>query len=123
MLYTIEPSNDGKYIVLKVVGDYTRQIALKNNLEAHATGKELGVNQYLVDMTESRNVETVTENYNFAYKDMINTPGIDQKARVAILVSPGDRSHDFVETVTKNVGLNVKLFTERELAIQHLLKD
>ncbi len=123
MFYSIEPSDDGKYIVLKVVGDYTRPIAMKHNEEAHAMGKELGINRYLVDMTESENVETVTENYNFAHKDMINTPGIDQKARVAILASPGDRSHDFVETVANNAGLNVKIFTERKLAIHHLLQD
>ncbi|MBW1814413.1 MAG: hypothetical protein JRJ39_12290 [Deltaproteobacteria bacterium] len=75
---------------------------MKQNLEAHTLGGKLGINRYLVDVTESRNTDSVMESYDFAYEDMKNTEGIDLYARVALLVSPGDHSHDFIETVTTN---------------------
>ena len=84
---------------------------------------ELGITRHLVDLTEARHVDTITNTYEFAYEDMRLHPGINKNARVAVLVSPDDRSHDFVETVTRNAGQNVTLFRDREAAIQHLLKD
>ena len=123
MCYTIAPSPDAKYIVLKVTGNMTCQLAMQQNREAHAMGKKLGIHRYLVDVTESRNVESAVDNYRFAYDDMRQAPDIDKTARVAMLVSPGDHSHDFVETVVRNAGLSVRLFTDRELAVGFLLED
>ena len=48
---------------------------------------------------------------------------IDRNARVAVLRSPGDHSHDFIETVSRNAGLHVKLFTDRAKALAHLLEE
>ena len=118
---TITVSEDQKYIILKIVGDYTRELAMIDNLKAHAMGREMGIKLYLSDMTEARNIETTTDNYYFANKDMKITPGIDLHARVALLVRPEDRSHDFVETVSRNAGLDVKIFRDPELAVQYLL--
>lgn len=121
--HTITPSSDGKYIILKVKGDYHRQLAMQNNIELNKLGKKLGTNRFLMDLTESKNVESSSEKYAFAYEDMMNAPEIDRTARVALLVSPDDHSHDFIVTVTRNAGLDVTLFTDHELAVQHLLKD
>ncbi len=117
---SIEPSSDRKYIILRVVGNYTRERAMTNNIEAHAMGRELGIQRYLVDMTESRNVESVLANYEFARKEMFDVPEIDKTALVALLVSPDDHSHDFVETVARNAGLRVTIFRDRARAEQHL---
>ena len=76
-----------------------------------------------MDLTEAKHVDTVTNTYKFAYEDMQFLPGINKNVRVAVLVSPDDHSHDFVETVARNAGQNVTLFREREAAIQYLLKD
>lgn len=121
MSYTIKPSDDGKYIILKHWGEITSELAMQRNLEAHALGVELGLTRYLVDVTEAKNVDSVTKTYKFAYEDMRVPPGINRNARVAMLVSPNDHSHDFVETVTRNAGLDVTLFRNREAAIKHLL--
>lgn len=72
-------------------------------------------------MTESRNVDTISRIYEFAYEDMKTPEGIDKNARVALLVSPEDHSHDFVETVARNTGMDVTLFRDREAAINHLI--
>jgi hypothetical protein len=120
MNYTIKPSKDGKYIILKVVGEINSQSAMKQNLEAHTLGRELGIDRYLVDVTEARNTDSTLESYEFANKDMKETEGIDINAQVATLVSPGDNSHDFIETVARNSGLSVKIFIDPDLARQYL---
>lgn len=79
------------------------------------------MNRYLVDVTESRNVDSDSNNYKFAYEDILINPGIDRNAHVALLVDPRDHSHDFFETVARNAGLDVTLFRDRELARRHLL--
>ena len=120
MGYTITLSDDGEYIVLKVTGFISRESAMRQNLEAHALGRRLQIDRYLVDLREARNVESPAEAYDFAYKDMQLAEGIDLNAIVATLVSPDDHSHDFIETVSRNAGLNVTLFTDLDLAKQHL---
>ncbi len=123
MSYAITPSEDGKYILIKMHGDMTRALAMQQNIEAHQLGKELGVNRYLTDLIDSTNVDSVINDYEFAYADMQTEPDIDRYARVAILVRPDDHSHDFIEVLATNAGLNVKLFRDREQAIAHLTKD
>jgi len=120
MHYEICPAEDDAYITLVVKGEINRKIAMQQNLQAHALGRRLGINRYLVDMTEARNTDTTLDQYQFAYKDMHETPGIDVKARVAVVVAQGDHSHDFIETVARNSGLNVKMFTERVAAMAFL---
>lgn len=117
---TVSP--DSKYIIQKVVGDINSGLALKYNHESHALGRKLGIRRYLVDLTESRNTESVLGNYEFAY-DKMPASGVDLDAIVALLVDPDDHSHDFVETVSRNAGLNVSLFRYRDAAIQHLVNE
>lgn len=122
MSYSLSPSNDNKYITLKVVGNLSRQAALQYNLEAHALGAKLGINRYLLDFTECRNTDTVMRNYTFVYTDMQN-PGIDKQAQIAMLVSLGDHSHDFIEALFRNAGMDAALFHDREVAVRRLVRD
>lgn len=122
MSYTINPSDDRKYIVLKHRGEVDGDIAMTRVLEAHTLGAELGILRYLVDLTDARNVDSVTQTYKYAYEDMKTPPGFNLNARVAMLVNPEDHSHDFVETALRNAGHNVTLFRDRDLAIKHLLE-
>ena len=123
MDYTITHSIDGMFIMLKVKGNITRRTAMQLNLEAHALGKQLQVRRYLVDVTEAKNTGTTSENYGFAYSDMQKLEGIDKGARVATLVDPNDHSHDFMETVARNAGLNVRIFKDLDQAKRFLMDD
>ena len=122
MPYKIFVSDDNKYIVTKHIGTINSELILQRIQEAHALGDKLGITRHLMDVTEAKNNEPVVSTYNFAHKDIRRTPGINIKVKVAVLVHPGDHSHDFAEVVTNNAGHNMKLFTDRESAIQHLLK-
>ncbi len=120
MSYHIYISDDSSYIVLEESGVVTRQRQLERTLEAHQLGKKMSIRKYLVDVTQAKNAEPPIENYKFAYEDVREENGIDKTAIVAILVAPQDHSHDFVETVSKNSGLNVTLFRDKNTAIDFL---
>ena len=116
MRYSIDRSADGRCVILTVHGSIDRERAMALHREAHALGARHGLRRYLVDVTDARNTDSLVDQYAFAYDDMRGAAGIDPGARVATLVSPGDRSHDFVETVAQNAGLHMRLFTSGEAA-------
>ena len=122
MEYSIKVSEDRDYIILKIVGNFTGKDMMRCVVESHTLGRETGIHSYLVDVTDARNIDTAMGNYEFAYSDMKMTEEVDPLARVAGLTSPGDRSHDFVETVSANAGMDFKLFTDREEALIFLKK-
>jgi hypothetical protein len=119
MNYEIFKSENGKYMVVQVKGPMSRDLAIEIALELDKKRKMLNVNNMLYDLRDSENVESVTSNYFFAYEDMEKL-NLDKSARVAILTSPSDSSHDFIETVIKNAGYNVCQFKEEKLAIAWL---
>jgi hypothetical protein len=121
MTYSITASVDKKYITVKVIGNISRQLAIQYNLEAHTLGKELGIDHFLLDFTECKNTDTVLRNYKYVYDDM-KDPGINQAARTAMLVSPNDHSHDFIEALFSDTGADVTIFRDPELALWHLLQ-
>ena len=122
MGYTIATADNGQYIVIKVDGEVTRRNALEWVLEAHALGRKLRIHNYLVDVTQARNVDRVIENYDFAYVDQ-QGEGIDRSARTACLAAPEDDSHDFVATAIANAGGDFRLFKDRQLAVGFLMAD
>ena len=120
MDYSISVSEDRKYIFLKIKGDINKEAAMKQNKEAHLLGRKEGINKYLVDMRESRNTDTITEQYEFAYKDMHQADEIDNRALVVIVTAEGDTSHDFIETVTRNSGMKVRMFKSMDEALEYI---
>ncbi len=123
MSCTISPSADGKFIVITVTESINRESAMGYNRDAHALGARLGINRYLMDVFAAVNTDTVYDQHRFAYQDLQDAPEIVRSARVAILVNPDDHSHDFIETVCRNAGLDVTIFTRREEAEAHLRRD
>ena len=118
--YGIKPSEDRSCIVLTVVGEVKGRNMMKYILEAHAMGGELGIDRYLVDVTEATNTDSVIDQYDFAYSDMKRTEGVNARARVAALVRPGDTSHDFIEVVLHNAGMPLKIFSDPDAALRYL---
>jgi hypothetical protein len=120
MPYHIYISDDSTYVVLEQSGKVTRGIQLQYNIEAHKLGKEHHIKKYLMDLIHARNTESNIENYQFTYEDLRGTNEIDRAAVVAIVVDPEDHSHDFIETLSINSGLNVTLFRDKVKAIEFL---
>ena len=123
MAYAIKLSDDRKYIVIMVEGFVDNDMAMEYTIESQRLGKKEGISRYLVDLTQSRNVQSVGLNFEFIDRDLRSTDEVDIRGRVALLVSPEDHSHDFIETLSINRGINVRLFRNRADAVAHLLKE
>jgi hypothetical protein len=123
MEYTFRVSDSGRYIHITVRGAIDRHTAAAMNVEAHALGRSLAIHNYLVDLVEAVNIDSVIGNYQFAYENMQAPDLLDADARVATLVGQDDHSHDFVETVSRNAGFDVTFFRDREAAIHHVDSD
>jgi hypothetical protein len=122
MNQTVSIVEENKYIILKATGNINRLLVIQYFIESHTLGAQKGIDRYLVDFTECRNTDTVLRNYTLVYQDM-KDPRINQAARIALLVSLHDHSHDFLETLLKNSGIDVTLFHDRDLAVWHLTQD
>ena len=122
MEYSITVSEDGKYIILKVKGDMDRVSAMREIIEAHELGAKLGIERYMADLTEARNIRSIVDDYELANDYTHNDRRINTFARVAMLVSSEDHTHDFLETASINAGWRVKLFRDRQQALNYLMQ-
>jgi hypothetical protein len=111
-----------RYVVCRVEGDITAETARRFGKAADELSRAEEIANRLFDVRDARNVETVAGNYDFAYKDMSDLE-ITRNMRSAILVSPGDESHDFVATAMKNAGYNIRIFTSEADAIAWIEED
>jgi hypothetical protein len=118
MSYTIEPSSDGKYVIVTQTGDITAETAAESKHASNELGRTLGINCYLIDVTEARNTERVLGNVHLAQEDA--PLAIESGVRYAVLVKPGDHSHDFVVAFARTQGIDTTLFDDRSEAVEHL---
>ena len=70
MEYNISLSEDGKYVIVKYMGNINGEIALKATVESNVLAKKLGISRVLVDAVESRNIDNPVINYDFAYEKL-----------------------------------------------------
>ena len=122
MSYTITTSDNGKYLICRVSGEITVDLAREFTKELNRLSRTLNIKRFLNDVREATNALSTLQNYNFAYKDMAEM-NLQRDACSAILVGPADKSHDFVGTVTQNAGYNVRIFHDEEAAIAWLDAD
>ncbi len=122
MNYEIKLSDSGKYVIVCVNSDMTRELAEQVGLEATHLARKKNINLFLYDLRNSTNRESVNSNYIFAKQD-INRIQPDYANKIAMLASPNDKSHNFVEIVLRNAGHNVLLFRDKEKALEWLLEE
>ncbi|KAB2922569.1 MAG: hypothetical protein F9K22_11335 [Bacteroidetes bacterium] len=119
MQYSLSVSGDRRFVITTVHVNMTRELAKTIVADSQSLGRAHGLRCYLQDLTGSRNEESVFQAYSFAHEDM-SLSHVDRGAVVAVLVQPEDHSHDFVELVCRNAGLNMRLFRDRESAERYL---
>src|SRR5690606_26986038 len=119
MRFEISLAKSGKYVICRVLEPVTTEFALEFGKATVDFSHEHGLSRQLYDCRSVRNIDTVYHNYDFAYKDMVNLE-LEYDNRAAILVDAADRSHDFVEIVSRNAGYNVKVFINHDQAIAWL---
>jgi hypothetical protein len=118
-IFEISASKSGKYVYCRVLVPITAEIARQMALEVQQFGDQLGIKSRLIDVRGVRNVSSVSKNYDFGY-DVLEEQGVARAAKGAVLVSPGDDSHDFALLVIRNSGFNSRTFTDEAAAVAWL---
>jgi len=119
MSYKITVSKNGMHIRVRVDEAMTRVLAVEIAGKLAALSAERGIKNFLYDVRNAPNIESIVDNYTFAQEDMAEM-GLDRGANAAILTREGDTSHDFVETAMRNAGYDTRLFTNERAAIAWL---
>lgn len=123
MEFTVEPSDDGQYVAVTMIGDITRNEANEVLDSMYGLGLSRGINCYLLDVRRARNRDRPVVNVRFAMEDIPAVPGLDLRmVCVALLVDPSDRSHDFYAAFAQSQGIDTTLFWDQDEAVEHLTK-
>jgi hypothetical protein len=119
MDFELTVDKDKHFITLKVNRDIDLDVAKRFTTALAELAEKTGIYNCLSDVRNVRNVISVIDNYDYGYKSM-SEMGIKRSSCCAILVSPGDSSHDLIETVTQNAGYITRKFTDEAAAIEWL---
>jgi hypothetical protein len=122
MKYEVSLGESGKYVRCNVYQPITAKFAVEYGQATTAFALERGIHNQLIDVRGMPNVDSVQHNYDFAYKDLQDFED-HHHSRIAVLIDPTDRTHDFIEVVARNAGYDVRLFTEEQRAIDWLERD
>lgn len=122
MSYTITISENGQYIICRVTGSMTVEIAREFTREIDSISRAKHIKRFLTDVREAPNVSNIFQNYEYAYKDMLDLE-LQRDIRSAILADTADTTHDFIETVVRNAGYNVRVFHDESAAIAWLNEE
>jgi hypothetical protein len=119
MEFEVSVAESGKYLVCRVFVPVTLDVAHRMAIALSELAEEAGVDDRLIDTRNVRNVMSVVDNYDLAYKDMDEWE-ISRATKVAALTSPGGGTHGFVIDAIRNAGFNLRVFHEEPLAIAWL---
>ena len=84
--------------------------------EAIDTAIREGVTLYLADVREAPNVASTFNQFNLAYEEL-PIMNLHKGSKIALLVSPDDLSHDFIEILFRNAGYVCQRFVDEDEAI------
>jgi hypothetical protein len=115
----ITVSHSGNYVYCRVKGPINAESARQMSTEIQQFCDQAGIEARLIDVREACNILSVSNNYDLGYRDL-EQQGVGRAHKAAILVSPGDDSHDFALLVIRNAGFNAQKFTDEEEAVRWL---
>jgi hypothetical protein len=102
-------ATDGGHAIMTNHADVTHSSAIQHQRAMQAFADEHKVTRFLIDTRGKRFVGGPVELYTFV-RNTLPAEGYDRHWHVALVTSPDDNSHDFLETVCHNVGYHVMVF-------------
>jgi len=118
MDYTIQLSANRKYVETKMHNPVTEELALKSQADANELAAQHNLKRFLVDV---RNISTQTGTLgDFIVAKKLPETGLPLSSQIAILASPNDNQHDFIETTAQNRGIILRVFKEEDAAVAWL---
>ena len=109
MDYHVSLTENKKHLICVVTGKFSADQAKLFAEEAGKLALETGCRRLLFDVRNARNTSDIFQNYDFAF-DAGDHLIHQSDTRTAILVSPEDDSHDFMETVMSRAGYTTRVF-------------
>jgi hypothetical protein len=119
MRFEILPVDEKGYLRIQVYDNMDRQFANEMAEAVITRQQQVNIDRLLYDLRNSRNVETIPDNYFWANQDAVELD-LSTKDRIALLTAADDSSHDFIEVVMRNTGFNARIFKTEEQAIEWL---
>ena len=119
MNYDIYLGPNGAYVGCKIMKPVPRELVRELTLELRNFGFEHKLTRFLLDARTVRNTESRPENYLSVRKDLSEfepNPG----NRVAVLITPGDRTHDLMHNALRGAGINLLPFEDEAEAVAWL---
>ena len=80
------------------------------------------ISRFLIHAQDDQCHSTNSQMYFFANEGLRNM-AFDVRIRVGMLVSPGDRSRDFLQLVCHNAGYQLRVFRQEKEAMSWLSQD
>ena len=118
MDYLIGISDDRSFVIVNLKKKVPSIYVLIFTQETVRLAKKFGINSFLFDIRTIDNTWGTIEKYTFA-KDLEKF-GRQRHDKVALLVAAGNKTHSFIETVTRNQGYNTRIFTRNKDAVAWL---
>ncbi len=122
MSYTLTISENGRYIICRVTGPMTVEVAQAFGRDMDRVSRTQNIKRFLTDVRKAPNTSSASQNYGFAYQDMKDMK-FQRDVRSAILADPADTTHDFLETAAYNAGYTVRVFHDEDSAIAWLNEE
>lgn len=116
MNYKISLLNNETIIACKVIGPMTKDTAVQFSRDMDVLSREKNIKRFLIDVRGAPNVSDALENFRFANEDMTEL-GLQKNVRCAIMVDEDDGTHNFVETLIRNAGYNVRIYSNEKKAM------
>ena len=120
MDYELSVSEDRRYLNLRLYVPMSNKLS---RIIAHAMAdlsKQTDIERFFFDLRGAVCEEDMLSIYTMAYEDLEKI-GPSRSHMSAFLTDLDDNSHDFMETLLRNAGFNVKQFKDRETALTWLL--
>lgn len=122
MRLSITLAPGGGYAVVVVGEDVTNELAVEAGRLQHEFAAARGVTRFLVDARGRRYAGTPSSHQEFV-TDQLPAESYGRAWRVAVLASPGDGSHDFLETAAGKAGYGIRVFKDYDEAVRWLTGD
>lgn len=122
MDFNLTLAENRSYAILTNHRDVSLLAARERQRAMQAFAAAHDVWRFLIDTREKRFTGGIMGLYTFG-RDTLSNEGFDIRWKVALVTSPNDDSHDFLETVCQNVGHRVMVFNNYDEATTWLCED
>jgi len=119
MICKVSVSKCKRWVETRVCCCITKDIAIEFMTEAAQVANDQGVKNFLFDVRGSSNTMTPIHNYSIVHYHLEGL-GLSRTTRSALLVSQGDRTHDFFELTATNIGHHWRVFDDEHAAMEWL---